>query len=46
MKQALDAATAEKRKPTEADRPPLSTFPLTPAAKAARVLSRSRFLFD
>jgi hypothetical protein len=35
MRQALAAVNAEQRKPTEADAPPLSTFPKTRAARAA-----------
>lgn len=40
MKQALMALKAQRRKPTEADRPPPSLFPMTPAAREARRLSR------
>jgi hypothetical protein len=35
-------AHAPARKPTEADRPPLSTFPLTRAARAALALARGK----
>ena len=31
---------AQRRKPTEADVPPPSTFPMTPAARAALALKR------
>jgi hypothetical protein len=38
------AATASKRKPTDEDRPPPSTFPMTPAARAAKQLAKERKL--
>ncbi len=34
--------TARRGKPTEADRPPLGTFPMTAAARAAIQLSKSQ----
>lgn len=38
---ALNAVrNAQRRKPTEADRPPQSTFPMTPAARAAVQLGK------
>lgn len=39
---AIRASKLPKRKPTEADAPPLSLFPMTPAAKAALELSGAR----
>lgn len=33
--------TARRGKPTEADRPPLGTFPMTPAARAAVQLRKN-----
>jgi hypothetical protein len=35
-------AILPRRKPTDADRPPPSTFPMTPAAKVALELSRGK----
>jgi hypothetical protein len=42
MREALRALTLRKGPPTEADRPPPSTLPLTPAAKEALRLKRKR----
>ena len=39
---ALKMAHAPARKPTEADAPPLSTLPMTRAARAALELSRGK----
>jgi hypothetical protein len=42
LKDALTALSkAANRKPTEADAP-VSTFPMTPAARAAKAMSRGR----
>jgi hypothetical protein len=38
--QAQRMASLPARKPTEADRPPPSTFPITPAAREALRISR------
>lgn len=40
LAQALDALKAPKRPPTEDDVPPLSTFPMTPAARVAKALAK------
>lgn len=32
----------ERRKPTDADRPPVSTFKMTPAARAARRMDKAK----
>jgi len=41
MRQALAAVNAERRKPTEADAPPVSTFPMTPAAREALRMTKA-----
>jgi hypothetical protein len=35
-------AYADRRRPTEADRPPASVFPMTPAAREAKRLTKER----
>lgn len=40
---AVRALDLEKRPPTEADRPPLETFPMTPAARESVRLSKKRW---
>jgi hypothetical protein len=42
MRQALKAAKADQRKPTDDDRPPLETFPSTRASRAALELRRNQ----
>lgn len=39
---ALDALGGRSGPPTEFDQPPLSTFPMTPAAREARRLDREK----
>jgi hypothetical protein len=41
IREALRLAYAEPRKPTEADAPPPSTFPMTPGAREARRMDKA-----